>query len=481
MAVDTSSSGRISFGGLASGLDTGALVDALIEVERQPLLRVQSERADVVRRQGLLRELNSLLLALRDAARGLDNRSDSLATPASSEEFLATSATSSNEAVLQVTSRGSAAPGSHLVRVNALATTARVVSAAYAAETDVVGAAGDTISLDYGGAAPIAITLGAATTLAELAGLVEADPNNDGSVQASLLDDGQGGVRLILTGRDTGSDADIIVTTSVQGPGAVPFVDAVLSSAARDASLTVFGVPITRTSSEIADAIPGVTLKLVGTHDPGAPADAATVSVARDDEAIAAKLDAFVNAYNAIRTFALKQATPDAVTKRGGPLSGDAGLRFAERSLQDLLGRAHAFAGNPFSTMSSIGLRFERDGKLSLDRVKLAEALDADPGAVRELLSGDGTTDGVMTGIARTLEPLTRSGDGVFAERISEYDHELRRIDRRIATMEERLAASQGILEARFAAMEQLIASLSSSAAYLDRAIASGAFGSSDK
>jgi flagellar hook-associated protein 2 len=459
--------GSIKFGGLASGLDTTAIVEALMDVERLPIDRMRDERADVVRRQSLIRDLNTMLLDLRNAARDVDNRSDSLAARASDEELLATSAKSSQETVLTTSSTGSALPGTYSVRVLQLATAARRVSAAYGAATDLVGAG--TVTIAYGGTSPIELTLDGTESLADLASLVNEDADNDGSVRASLLDDGQGGVRLVISGADVGSDDDVTVTTSLTGPGGVPFVDAAVSRSATDAQLQVFGIDLTRPSNEVTDVIEGVTLNLTGTNDPDVATDAVTVTVSRDGDAIAGKLEKLVSAYNKLRDFALRQSTYDSVNKKAGLLSGDTGLRLAERAAQDALGRQFTFAGNPFQSLSAIGFEFEKDGKLSLDRVKLDAALAQAPESVSQLLSGDGTSDGAATALARALEPVVRTGDGVLAERIDAIDDQVRSIDDRIARAEARLDSVEESLTRRFAALERLISDFQSSSTYLDR------------
>ncbi len=465
--------GSIKFGGLASGIDTSAIIDALMDVERLPIKRMEADRADVVKRQGLMRELNTMLLALREAARGIDNRSDSLTAVASKEELLATSAQSADESVLGASSSGSAAPGTYAVRVEQLATAARSVTAAYGASTDLVGQNGDTLSISYGGSAPIALTLDGTESLQDVADLVNEDVDNDGSVRASILDDGQGGFRLVIVGADVGTDDDVTVTTSITGPLGVPFLDPALSQSATDAQLVVFGVPITRDTNEVSDVIPGVTLRLTGTNDPNVATDAVTVTVSRDGDAIAAKLQTFVDAYNAIREFSLRQSAYDTVNKKAGPLSGDLGLRLSEKAAQDVLGRSFTFAGNPFSSVSSIGIEFEKGGKLSLDRAVLDAALASDPDSVRQLLAGDGTTDGAATALARALEPVVRSGDGILAERLEATKDEIDGIDDRIERAEARLGRIEESLTRRFTALEQLISAFQSSSSFLDRITAS--------
>lgn len=468
MATNPVTGSRLTFGGLATGIDTAAIVDALLGVERQPIVRLESQRGEVRTQQDLLRQFNGLLLALRDAARAIDNRSDTLATAASGEELLALAAATSDPDALTATASGRAAPGVYEVRVEQLATTARRVSAAFTAASDVVGGAGDTFRIDFGGDAPIDLVLDSDTTLEELVDRINADPAGRGEVRASLLDDGMGGVRMVLSGTRTGAARDVVVTTSLGGPGGTAFVDAALSRAAANARLVVLGVPIERSGNEISDALPGVSLSLREINDPADTADVETVTVSRDDEAIAGRLQALVDAYNAVRQFGQKQSAVGA-DQRAGPLSGDFTLRTVERTLQGVLQGTRSFAGNAFASLGAVGIAFDRNGELGLDRAKLDEALDRDPDAVRELLSGDGTTDGIATALARSLESLVRAGDGVVPSRIDSLDRRAGQLQAAIDRMERRIGEREEELVRQFAALERMVSTLQASAGFLQQ------------
>ena len=457
---------RLTFGGLASGIDTSAIIEALIQVERQPIFRLQSQQAEVRQQQELLRKFNTLLLALRDAARAIDNRSSTLASPAVGEELLVMRAASSDEARLGAVATPHAAPGSYDVRVERLASAARVVSAAFTATTDVVAQAGDTLQIDFGGDAPIVLEFDADTTLAELADRINAAPENQGAVRAHLLDDGLGSVRLVLVGARAGAAHDVAVSGTLSGPGGTDFVDAALSQPAQNAQLRVLGVPIERSSNEISDALPGVTLTLHGVNDPDDPADAFQVTVARDDDAIVERLQAFVDAYNEVHRFLRSQSAVDA-NGRGAPLSGDFTLRSVENLVRFTLQGQRAFAGNPFASLGAIGIRFDRSGELALDRETLVGALGQDPDAVRELLSGDGSEDGIATALVRGLDEILRTGDGTLARRIAAMDERVGDLQDAIARLEARLADREEALVRQFTALESLVSTLQSSASFL--------------
>jgi flagellar hook-associated protein 2 len=101
----------VSFSGLSSGIDTAALIKALVEVKRQPITSLQKQsdafQASVTR----LSEFASKLTALRSAA----------STLASSTSFSAFSSSSSDTDVIGVATSSTASEGNHTVTVQQLA------------------------------------------------------------------------------------------------------------------------------------------------------------------------------------------------------------------------------------------------------------------------------------------------------------------------------------------------------------------------
>ncbi len=452
------SSSRLSFGGLASGIDTAAIVDALMEVERQPLLRIRSERSDVVSRQSLFQELNGLFLRLRDAASAIDNQTETLAAASASEEFLAWRAESEDESVLTASAGSDATPGSYDVQVTALASAGRRVSQAFASESTPVSAGPGTLTVAFGGESDLQIAVDGTTTLQQLADAINADPANGGAVRADVLYDGSQ-YRLVVSGTATGAANDVVVSSDFGS-----FVDPALTQNASDAQLVVLGVPITRESNEISDALPGATLRLTGVSEPG---ESTRVVVSRDDEAIVAGVQELVDAYNALREFSLRQSAVNPDTQRAGVLSGNVTVRSLESRTQGILGGLYSFTDNPFSSLSTIGLRFDESGKLELDSAAFQDALDTDARSVRELLAGDGATDGVATALARELEVVVRPGDGLLALQEDGLERELRDIDQRIERFEARLAGREEGLVRRFAELERLISGLNAQSSFL--------------
>jgi flagellar hook-associated protein 2 len=462
----------IRFDGLSTGLDTTGLINSLINLERRPLVLLQNRQAGLQQQRDLFQQLNTHLLALRDAASAIDNQNSLLTGSTLDEEFLAYAATSSAEAFVTASADGQATPGSFAVRVDAIAQVARRFSDGFASATDVVATSGQSLSIDFGGALPIDLTIPAAgASLNDLRDLINSDPNNVGDVRADVIFDGTAH-RLIVAGTRTGAANDITITTDIAGPagGGSPFLDATLAQAATDSQIQALGMTITRASNTLTDVIPGVTFELRGVHDVADPD--AIIDVARDDEPMVESLQALVDAYNEVRNFTSAQSNFNEETGTAGPLSGDFTIRGIQRRLPDVLSSQYAFGTNPFTSLGELGVRFDRDGLLTLDTDVLEGALDTDPQAVRQLLSGDGITDGVATALARALDPITESGTGAIASRDAGLEEQIEALDATIERTERRLVQREELLIRQFTRLETLVGQLNAQGNFLSTAFA---------
>ncbi len=449
----------IRVGGLSSGLDTAKLIEAFIAFERRPLDLVEKRKAEVENERTLFLDLNSKLKALQDAAEAIDNLNSTLSGPNLDEELLAFGTTSTDESVLTANATGNAIPGSYVVDVLQVATVGRRFSAGFT-PASVVAGGGDTLSIDYGGASPIALTFAGTETLQDVAAAINADVNNVDGVRAEVIFDGTND-RLIVSGLGTGSAGALMVSTTLTDGGGGPFFDAALQQNAQDAQLSVFGgLTVTRSENDITDVIPGVSLNLKAA-DPGNPV---TIDVARDDEAITEKLQDFVDAYNAVMFFVNSQSRFDETTQKAGPLSGNPTLRGLQgtifSALQGTSANPYAFAGNPLRSVGEFGLDLDDDGLLTLNQTKLTAKLDEDVFDVRQFLSGDGTNLGVAGMISQVLEGYTQSTSGIMDGIDSTLDRRIRSFDTQIERMEERLERREELLVLQFARLETSLAAL---------------------
>ncbi len=461
----------IRLGGLATGIDTQALIEAILAVERRPLSLAQQKKSTLESEQGILRDLNTRLLSLRDAAGAIDNRTTGFSSYSFDEELISYTASSSDDTRLGASVTTAASPGSYDVSISQLATSAREISVGFATATDPVVSENETLNIEFGGDAPIGFVVGAGgASLNELRDTINGHANNDGSVRAEVLFDGTNH-RLVVTGRDTGAENDLILSGTLTAPAmGPPFFDGLLAADAEDASFSVLGVAMTSPSNDVSTALPGVTFNLRGET---AVDETIRIDVTRDETATGDRVQAFVDAFNSVRDLIREQTRYNAQTETAGPLQGDSTLRTVERELQTLLGDSYAVPGSSFSLLSEIGVRFQDDGSLALDRDALKAALDQDPNGVRLLLAGDPNAtnpdpdgpdgiDGVAVALSRVLDGLTDPNDnvGVLAARDAGFDQRIAALDSQIDRMTVRLEQREELLVAQFSQMEALVSSL---------------------
>lgn len=415
--MGTRISGRPTFGGLASGLDTNAILDGLMAIERQPLQRIQSRRGEVENQRSLVRQLNSRLLALRNAARDLDNRSTKLTSASTSEEFLKYTSASTNDEIVEVSAGFGAAPGDIQVRVEQLARGSRRFSTTFtAADVDAATAlqTGQSMTIALPNADPnenppfagTSITISAtsgALSLADLRDQINTSADNGGKVRADILQISEGNFQLVLTSTEAGTENELAVT----GDLAIQAVNPDGSDNAQSAVIHLFGQRIERNSNTIDDVLTGVTLKLKGVAelDENDQPITETVSVQTDVEAITKAVEGFVSAYNDVMSFIETQSNYDETKKSAGPLSGDFMVRDVQSRLRDLVSTAFRFQtnpNNPFArvgvdangrpygggSVSGVGIELVGDGKIRLNKEKLEEVLAQDAASVREFFSG---------------------------------------------------------------------------------------------
>ncbi|NRA95462.1 MAG: flagellar cap protein FliD, partial [Planctomycetes bacterium] len=63
---------QITFGGLATGLDTRAIIDALLSVEQIPIIRLQNKKTVLSRQDDIYSQIDSRLDDLRTLLESLD-------------------------------------------------------------------------------------------------------------------------------------------------------------------------------------------------------------------------------------------------------------------------------------------------------------------------------------------------------------------------------------------------------------------------
>jgi flagellar hook-associated protein 2 len=466
--------GGIQFGGLASGLDTSAIIDAILAVEGRTKRVLEGRKSDEQEKLTLLGTFQGLVEKLQDQARDLQTASN----------FFAHELTVGEEGFASFTLGGSAEAGAHTLEVLSLAAADRYAFLGVA-DPAATGLGTGTVSFTYGGT-PYSVSVAAGSdSLNGIAAAINAAAGDD--VTASVVNAGTASSpswQLVLAGDDTGADFAITgLTSSVAG-----LTGATQVSAASNASVLVDGLAVQRSSNLFADVLPGVSFTVSRKTTVGAPL---SFTIELDPEGMRTKLQEFVDAYNEVIEFVGDQNTFTLEGGSGGPLFGENALEAVRSALRRAVLEADrtlvAADTEGYSTLGLIGIELEADGTLAIDDEKLDEKLAADLDAFSDFFrraddESTATVDerGIFVKLEEMLDDLIDDStaldgvtriDGLFDARRASIGRQIRDFDAQIESQERRLESLEQSLVAKFSALEKILSSLQSQSAFLQSSL----------
>jgi flagellar hook-associated protein 2 len=323
---------------------------------RQQILTAQLAAATAAERG--LTEMNSALLAFQTSLAALTG---------ANKKVFAQSAVFGDTTVGSATASSKAAAGTYAFFVKQIATASQV---SLTGLTDSTGVAG-TLKLNMGGALAFDVDMAAANTdggalsTRELAAAINGAAGNAGKVTASIVTTG-GTAELVLTARDTGLNSAITLDTSgITGTSSL--VDANADPArrrvlveAQDAEIRVGaenGTAITQASNTFT-AVDGVSMTFTRAQTSGAAP--VTLTVSADTKTTTANVQAFVDAYNKLKTTLSKLTASGDAAKgvAGGTFAHDSGVRALADRLGSLLRPANG------DSLAAYGIISTRSGTL---------------------------------------------------------------------------------------------------------------------
>lgn len=248
-------------------------------------------------------------------------------------------------------------------------------------------------------------------------------------VTASIVSDGSSGTdakpnRLILTSTSTGESSTMKITLAgTNGEPPDPALVDLLSydpggvqnmnqkMAASDTKATVNGIDVTSSSNTISGAITGVTINAIKTGN-------STLAVNKDTAALTTSVNGFVKAYNDLNNQFTSLGGYNEETKTGGPLLGDSTLRNLQATIRrQMTASLTGLQGTSLTSLSQIGIAFQKDGSLVLDNSKLQKAIDNNYNDIAGLFAAVGrSTDPDIKFVSST----SKTGAGDYAINITQ-------------------------------------------------------------
>ncbi|MEM1030453.1 MAG: flagellar filament capping protein FliD [Myxococcota bacterium] len=430
-----------TFGGLASGLDTNALIDGLLRVEALPLQRNQQEQASLGSARDTLGSFATRVAAVKTAAERLD-----------SEEEFATFSTTTSGPGLVATVTGAAFESSYEVNVDAVARATRTRSDGFSSGTDPLAQSG-TLEITVGGSSPVSVSVGSGDTLVDIAAQIN---TSDARVNASVIFDGTES-RLLVQGRDTGAANQVtFVETGSVALGLSNSANTYQNAA--NARITIDGqFNVERQNNSFADVLPGLTLTVTETTD--SPLE---LRVAPDAEGQAEKLQSFIDAFNTAISAGQLAAGFGGTPASNDNLAGDSAVRTSLDRLTRTVSAPVAGLTGRYNLLASVGVELTRSGTLSLNRSALDRALADDPEAVARVFAGDpdNGVSGVMSQLIGTVEGLAEGNDAVIRVRQNAFSSRITSLEEDELQLERRLDAYESRLRRQFTDLEILISQI---------------------
>lgn len=381
----------LSSPGVGSGLDINGLVSKLMAVEKQPLTALDKKEADY----------QAKLTAYGTLKGALSSFQTSMSTLASPTLFSTLKGSVADTTIASISTNSIAKAASYQLAVTKLAQSQKLSSGQISDPTASIGTG--TLTLDFGtydsggntfteNTAKTAKTITIDSTHSSLNGVRDAINAAGAGVTASIVNDGTA-YRLVISSNDSGAANSVRLLvdegtggTNTDLSGLSQFAydpeatgvapngkNMTQSTAAQNAEFTIDGIAMTKTSNTVSDAISGVTLNLLKKTDTGVTT---TVTVARDPTNVTTAVEGMVKAYNDLASSIDSLGGYDASTKKGGTLLGDSTLLSIERTMRQAMTKQLSGTSNAgVSSLSDIGIAFQRDGTLKLDSSKLSTVL----------------------------------------------------------------------------------------------------------
>jgi len=475
--------------GIQSRLGSDKLIEDLMRLERVPRDRAESNIERYETEKSYWQGISTRISALRESARQLFSFNNPF------NEFVARS---SDDSVLVGTATRNADEQIRTFTVKQIASSDRFLSNPLQEDFHVDGGTysfsigTEEISFEFRGG-----------TLTEFADALNRRSRD--KLQASLVAVRPGTRSLFIESKVTGEENSLSFSGAALNlglsTGMLELADSgqrALNpiSTARDAIITMEGIEIQRSSNEITDLVPGVTIKAMDVSD-----KAVRLNIQPDRETIKDSIISFVGNYNRVlaeinlltrndikvieELSYLNEEEAAKYRNQLAPLAGDSTLM----QLRTTLMRA---VTSPYETsldrdmvllvQLGIGSDIRRAGGaeasqlrgyLEIDEKALDAAIATKLPAIKQLFAND--TDGDLiadTGIAYSIDLLTRpyvETGGLLTQKSNMMDTRINQERQRIATLDRQLAAKEVELKKQYAQMESAYARMEQMTTSFDR------------
>lgn len=414
--------------GLTGTLDTGTIIDKLLQIKQQPITQLTQEKALTQAKVSSLSNLSGALNSIQSFFSNLNIESI----------FKTKKATSSNTSVLTANASTDTPNITMSLTVNKLAQTEMRASTSGMASLTSTFSSSGSFTLTYwknnSENVTYNINYSAGQTLQNLVNNINSSQN---FIKASVYYTGSD-YRLLLSEADAGAstkETDRIGSSFVIETDALPAELGSLETLqdAQNASLTIGSSinPVTSPSNTFKGILTGLDITVQSEGK-------ATVTVSDDFSKIDSTLTEFANQYNGVINIV------NQMTAKGARFQGDSTITTIKTGFSNLL--------DPLIKAGLINYS-DKDGTISIDTNRLSELKTSSPDSLKELLTN------IKDSFSRQLNvyvSTVNSYKSTGESQINEIDDRISNLKTALVQYEERLRKEYAALEAFVSQMNQI-------------------------
>ncbi|WP_322804342.1 flagellar filament capping protein FliD [Vibrio alfacsensis] len=297
-------------------------------------------------------------------------------------------------------------------------------------------------------------------TMSELVNTINNDKNNPG-VNATLVRS-NGETHLMFASAETGEANKVAIEVSGTTTGTDDWFsnafgaslntisepnDAIIWLGAKDT-----GLKLTNASNTFEGVIEGVDITVTKAQT----VDDAPISMAvgPDSEATKEQITKFIDAFNNVMSTIDEHMAIGGEDQKRGALASDSTMRSIKNQLSNMI--RTEFSG---TSLYTVGLSINSDGKLALDDEKFAEAQKNGGAALEQLFNGDG---GLLDSMEKVMEPYIQTGSGMLSTKKETLENNVSRIDDKMDQLDRKYSMSYNRYLAQFTQMNAVITQMNS-------------------
>ena len=444
----------VGFDGLATGLETDEIIQQLMEIERETIVRQHEEIEEIEQEKEVWQEVNQNLVDFDNTFSSFDNE----------DIYQDREAISGDEDVMTVDAEPGAQPAVYRdMRVEQLAEANSFMAGEPVEETtealDLDGEFSISLANDNGENDGINIEVNEDDSLADIRD--EINQEAEELAQARIV---RG--RLLVEAAETGEDNAIELEHEEEDNilEELALDEEAIETDAQDAEFQIEGMTeysSTNTDVEITD---DVSVNLEGVSEENETFD---IEIREDTSEFEETVDGFVDSYNELQSFLSE------VTDEEEVLQGDVTARRLQSSLRSTLMGALEDIGEVNDEIFSLGemgieidtagaATGEFDGLMSIDQDEFSEAMELHMDEVQNLFLGDeeAGVDGLIDRVNEQVETYMAGGvadRGLIGNRKDNLEGEIDRIEDSIGREERRMEQREDRLREQFTQMEMAV------------------------